>query len=98
VRRVCLVGEDFLCKLPPPSNLTPPPRTWSPFFVRHGAFTPAQLAAIPPLLDGANVILCAATASGKTEAALAPLIERHLPPDRTASRLNAPVPAVPPAP
>jgi ATP-dependent Lhr-like helicase len=41
------------------------PRTWSPFFVRHGAFTPAQLAAIPPLLDGANVILCAATASGK---------------------------------
>jgi Lhr-like helicase len=34
------------------------------------------------------VILCAATASGKTEAALAPLIERHLPPDRTASRLT----------
>ncbi len=59
------------------------PRTWSPFFARHGAFTPAQLAAIPPLLDGANVMLCAPTASGKTEAALAPLIERHLPPERT---------------
>ena len=57
-------------------------RTWSPFFARHGNFTPAQLAAIPPLLDGHNAILCAPTASGKTEAALAPLIERHLPPTR----------------
>jgi len=64
------------------------PRTWSPFFARHGSFTPAQLAAIPPLLDGLNVVLCAATASGKTEAALAPLIERHLPPDRHGSRLT----------
>jgi ATP-dependent Lhr-like helicase len=54
-------------------------RTWSPFFARHGNFMPAQLVAIPPLLDGRNVILCAPTASGKTEAALAPLIERHLP-------------------
>lgn len=64
------------------------PRTWSPFFARHGNFTPAQLAAIPPLLDGANVMLCAATASGKTEAALAPLIERHLPPDPGEARLT----------
>jgi len=63
-------------------------RTWSPFFARHGSFTAAQLAAIPPLLDGQNVILCAATASGKTEAALAPLIERHLPPERAGSRLT----------
>jgi ATP-dependent Lhr-like helicase len=64
------------------------PRTWSPFFARHGNFTPAQLAAIPPLLDGANVILCAATASGKTEAALAPLIERCLPPARNTQQLT----------
>jgi ATP-dependent Lhr-like helicase len=64
------------------------PRTWPPFFARYGNFTPAQLAAIPPLLDGHNVILCAATASGKTEAALAPLIERRLPPDRAESRLT----------
>src|SRR3954453_22493512 len=56
------------------------PRTWGPFFGRHGNFTPAQLAAIPPLLAGENVLLVAPTASGKTEAALAPLIERHLPP------------------
>lgn len=64
------------------------PRTWSPFFARHGNFTPAQLAAIPPLLDGENVILCAPTASGKTEAALAPLIERHLPPMRNTPQLT----------
>ena len=64
------------------------PRTWSPFFARHGNFTPAQLAAIPPLLDGQNVILCAPIASGKTEAALAPLIERHLPPARTTQQVT----------
>lgn len=55
------------------------PRTWSAFFGRYGNFTAAQLAAIPPLLEGESVLLCAPTASGKTEAALAPLIERHLP-------------------
>jgi ATP-dependent helicase Lhr and Lhr-like helicase len=64
------------------------PRTWSPFFAQHGAFTAAQLAAIPPLLDGHNVILCAPTASGKTEAALAPLVERHLPPEHRAQELT----------
>ncbi|HMA36151.1 MAG TPA: DEAD/DEAH box helicase [Chloroflexia bacterium] len=58
------------------------PRTWGAFFRRHGNFTAAQLAAIPPLLAGDTVLLVAPTASGKTEAALAPLIERHLPPDR----------------
>jgi ATP-dependent Lhr-like helicase len=60
------------------------PRTWPAFFERHGNFTPAQLAAIPALLDGHNVLLCAPTASGKTEAAVAPLIERHCPPGRPA--------------
>ncbi len=56
------------------------PRTWGAFFGRYGNFTETQTAAIPLLLDGANVVISAATASGKTEAALAPLIERHLPP------------------
>ena len=56
------------------------PRTWPAFFERHGDFTAAQRAALPALLDGRNVIMCAPTASGKTEAALAPLIERHCPP------------------
>ena len=56
------------------------PRAWPVFFGRHGNFTAAQLAAIPALLDGQNVIISAATASGKTEAAFAPLIERYCPP------------------
>src|SRR5205085_11030447 len=42
------------------------PRTWLAFFERHGNFTAVQLATIPPLLDGHNVIVCAPTASGKT--------------------------------
>jgi ATP-dependent Lhr-like helicase len=60
-------------------------RTWSAFFERHGNFTAIQRAAIPPLLDGHNVMVCAPTAGGKTEAALAPLIERHCPPVRPGS-------------
>lgn len=58
------------------------PRTWNVFLARHGNFTPAQLAAIPPLLAGETILLVAPTASGKTEAALAPLIERYVPADR----------------
>jgi len=56
------------------------PRTWGAFFGQHGNFTTIQSAAIPLLLDGKNVVLCSETASGKTAAVLAPLIERHLPP------------------
>ena len=33
------------------------PRTWGPFFGRHGNFTAAQLAAMPLLLEGKNVVL-----------------------------------------
>lgn len=64
------------------------PRTWTAFFGRHGSFTPAQLAAIPAVLAEENVLLCAATASGKTEAALAPLVERLLLPHRPADTLS----------
>ncbi|MDX1995674.1 MAG: DEAD/DEAH box helicase [bacterium] len=64
------------------------PRSWGAFFGRYGSFTPIQLQAIPPLLDGLNVLLRAGTASGKTEAALAPLIERHLPADRPDGQLT----------
>lgn len=56
------------------------PRAWPAFFERHGNFSSAQLAAIPALLDGENAIVCAPTASGKTEAVVAPLVERHCPP------------------
>ncbi len=72
----------------PPALKAALPRTWGPFFGRYGSFTAAQLAAIPPLLTGANVLLAAPTAGGKTEAALAPLIERYLPPLRPPHQLT----------
>jgi ATP-dependent Lhr-like helicase len=58
------------------------PRTWPAFFERHGNFTAVQVATIPQALDGRNVIVCAPTAGGKTEAVVAPLIELHCPPAR----------------
>src|SRR5579875_3850065 len=53
------------------------PRAWPAFFERHGSFTAVQEAAIPMLLDGYDALVVAATAGGKTEAVLAPLVERH---------------------
>ncbi|MCP4167703.1 MAG: DEAD/DEAH box helicase [Chloroflexi bacterium] len=54
------------------------PHTWPVLFSRHGSFTTVQAQAIPPILDGHNTLVIAATASGKTEAVLAPLLERHV--------------------
>ncbi|MEZ4708328.1 MAG: DEAD/DEAH box helicase [Caldilineaceae bacterium] len=51
-------------------------RTWSPFFAHHGNLTAVQQHAIPHLLNGRNTLVIAATAAGKTEAAVAPLVER----------------------
>ena len=53
------------------------PHTWDALFARFGRFTEIQTLAIDPLLEGRNCVLVSATASGKTEAALAPLIELH---------------------
>lgn len=52
------------------------PHTWPLFFARHGRFTPIQQQAIPPIVDGHDTLVIAATASGKTEAVIAPLLER----------------------
>lgn len=52
------------------------PRTWDALLARHRAPNEIQLAAASPLLAGRDVLLCAPTASGKTEAYLAPLVER----------------------
>ena len=51
------------------------PHAWGSFFGRFGRLLPVQIDAIPPILDGRNVVLSTPTASGKTEAVVAPLAE-----------------------
>jgi ATP-dependent Lhr-like helicase len=53
-------------------------RTWVPFFSRFGRLTSVQVATIPKVLAGENVLVISPAASGKTEAVLAPVIERIL--------------------
>lgn len=57
--------------------------TWSVFFSHFFRLTPVQEAAIPPILEGKNVIICSPTASGKTEAVIAPLVERLIEQSKT---------------
>ena len=56
------------------------PRTWYPFFARFPRPTPVQIVAWQPLLAGRDCLVGAPTATGKTEAVVAPLVERHIPP------------------
>ncbi|MBU1701474.1 MAG: DEAD/DEAH box helicase [Candidatus Eisenbacteria bacterium] len=56
------------------------PRTGSVFFGRFKRLTPIQRDAIPRLLEGRNLLMIAPTATGKTEAVMAPLLERYLKP------------------
>ncbi len=53
-------------------------RTWPVFFAGYGSFTEVQRRAMPVILAGWDTLITAATASGKTEAALVPLLERHI--------------------
>lgn len=53
------------------------PRTWYAFLARHPRPRPIQEEAVPWILQGCDVLLASATASGKTEAYAAPLVERH---------------------
>jgi ATP-dependent Lhr-like helicase len=50
--------------------------TWEPFFSRFGAFTTIQEKAVPVILAAHDCLLSSRTASGKTEAATAPVVER----------------------
>ena len=51
---------------------------WHPFFGRFGRLRDIQLRAVPPIVQGENVLVGAPTATGKTEAVVAPLVERVL--------------------
>ena len=52
--------------------------TWTPFFGQFGKLLPIQIKTIPLVLGGKNLIVSSPTASGKTEAIVAPIIERHI--------------------
>lgn len=54
------------------------PRTFGTFFGRFSELTEVQRRALPPIAAGRDALLCAPTASGKTEAYAAPLVERLL--------------------
>ncbi|HHI80843.1 MAG TPA: DEAD/DEAH box helicase [Planctomycetes bacterium] len=54
------------------------PRTFGPFFDRFPNLQKIQHLAIEPILEGRDVIVGAPTAAGKTEAVLAPLMQRLL--------------------
>ncbi len=53
------------------------PDAWRIFF-HHRNLLPIQAEAIPYILRGANTLVSSPTASGKTEAVLAPLYQRHI--------------------
>ena len=54
------------------------PHTWRPFFGRFGTLTNVQQQTIPAVLQGNNVVVGAPTASGKTEAIVAPVAELQI--------------------
>ncbi|SET02542.1 Helicase conserved C-terminal domain-containing protein [Methanococcoides vulcani] len=54
------------------------PQTHYAFFQSFGRFTPVQRHAIIEIINGNSALIVSGTASGKTEAACAPLIERNL--------------------
>ncbi len=53
------------------------PHPWPLFFARYGRFTPVQQQAIPPIVNGNDTLVIAPTAAGKTEAVIAPLVDRY---------------------
>jgi len=52
--------------------------TYHAFFQSFGRFTQIQRDSIPVLLKGEPALVISSTASGKTEAVCAPIIERHI--------------------
>ena len=54
------------------------PHTGHAFFQTYGRFTPIQRLTIPAILGGNDTLVISCTASGKTEATCAPLLELNL--------------------
>jgi len=52
------------------------PTTWKVFFSEFGGLLTVQQKAIPIILEGHNAVIVSSTASGKTEAVVAPICER----------------------
>nr|WP_319393060.1 DEAD/DEAH box helicase [uncultured Desulfobacter sp.] len=52
------------------------PNTFRPFYGAFAGLRPVQIKAIAPILEGRDLIVQAATGSGKSEAVLAPALER----------------------
>lgn len=48
------------------------PHAFGPFLAQFSSLTDVQVEGIPPIVEGKDVVLCSATASGKTEAYAAP--------------------------
>ena len=53
-------------------------RTYFPFFSRFGRLTEVQEKTIPEIMSGKDVLVVSPAASGKTEAVVAPMIEKAL--------------------
>ena len=51
---------------------------WPAFFQSFGRLTEVQRKAIPGIYQGQDILICSPTASGKTEAVCAPLVERYI--------------------
>ncbi|MGD9825219.1 DEAD/DEAH box helicase, partial [Desulfobacter sp.] len=61
---------------PLPDPLLRLPNTFRPFYGAFAGLRPVQTEAIAPILEGRDLIVQAATGSGKSEAVLAPALER----------------------
>ncbi|MDY0220288.1 MAG: DEAD/DEAH box helicase [Desulfobacterium sp.] len=63
------------------------PNTFRPFYGSFPGLQPIQVEAISPILEGGDLIVRAATGSGKSEAVLAPALERVISSGRSRSVL-----------
>ncbi|MEO0105659.1 MAG: DEAD/DEAH box helicase, partial [candidate division WOR-3 bacterium] len=58
-------------------------RTWIPFFSRFGSLTEIQKKVIPKILEDKNLVIISPAATGKTEATVAPIVEKLLEKNKT---------------